>query len=425
MTSFSTNSAGESNTFSHTKNANNKVALFSLILLFFMMGFITCLNDVLIPFLKNAFTLNYAQSMLIQFCFFMAYLVMSIPSGKLIELLGYKKAMIVGFVVAGIGCLLFLPAAQFREYILFLLALFILATGITLLQVAANPYVAVLGSPETASSRLTLTQAFNSLGTTLAPSFGSITILAFMVKPAAGEKLSASEIAQNLQAVQLPYLGLALVLFFIALVVFLLKLPSIRFEKTYKGTHKRASIWQFRHLILGTIGIFCYVGAEVAIGSFLISFMGEKSVAGLNEEIAGKYLTFYWGGAMVGRFIGAWVLQKFAPPKVLFFNACVAISLIIIGISNTGELAMYSLLAVGLFNSLMFSTIFTLAVAELKEFTTQGSGILCTAIVGGAVVPALQGVLADNVGLRWAFVLPILCYAYIAFFAKEGYKIKK
>lgn len=395
--------------------ANYTVALSALTVLFFMMGFITCLNDILIPYLKKAFTLSYTQTMLVQLCFFGAYFFMSIPSGWVVEKMGYKRGMIIGFVLAGVGCLLFYPAAHLRVYALFLMALFILASGITLLQVAGNPYVAILGKPETSSARLTLTQAFNSLGTTLAPLFGSAVILSMMTEGA---------VEQNLQAVQMPYLGLAVALFVIAVLVFFLNLPAIQAEAIPDSPTQTAktSAWQYAHLVAGVGGIFFYVGGEVAIGSFLTNYIIE--VTKLAEQEAGKLLVYYWGGAMIGRFLGAYILQAFRPAHVLLFNALCVLVLITVGIFTSGWTSIYALLGIGFFNSLMFPTIFTLAVKDLGKFTNQGAGLLSTAIVGGALVPLLQGVLADAVGIQTAFALPLVCYAYIAWFAWKGYKLK-
>jgi FHS family L-fucose permease-like MFS transporter len=398
--------------------------------LFFIWGFITCLNDILIPHLKAVFTLNYAEAMLIQFCFFTAYFVVSIPSGYLVEKIDYKGGIIAGLAVAGIGCLLFYPAASLHSYPLFLAAFFVLASGITLLQVAANPYVTILGDPETASSRLTMTQAFNSLGTTIAPYFGALFILAAAVKTADeinllnADELPAYQAAQA-AAVQEPYLLLAAVLFFIAVVFALIKLPNIEAEKVQiSGGEDNGleSAWNYEHLVLGAIGIFVYVGGEVSIGSFLINFMGEPSIAGLAEQDAGKYVSFYWGGAMVGRFIGAAVMQKVQPAKVLAFNAVMAALLVLMAMLGSGHVAMWTILAVGLFNSIMFPTIFSLAVSGLGKHTGQGSGILCAAIVGGAVVPVVQGLFADRIGIQQAFFIPVLCYCYIVYYGWRGYR---
>jgi len=399
--------------------------------LFFIWGFLTCLNDILIPHLKSVFSLNYAQAMLIQFTFFGAYFLVSLPSGFILKKVGYKRGIIIGLTVAGIGCLIFYPAAGLRSYSMFLAALFILASGITLLQVSANPYVTVLGEQETASSRLNLTQAFNSLGTTIAPFFGSLLILSLVVKSAEEmAKMNAADIEayrlMEASAVQTPYLFLAATLFIIAAVFSMFKLPEISNEEdslneeiTSESSAKK-SAWEYRHLVMGAIGIFVYVGAEVAIGSFLINFFGEKSIAGLTEFEAGKYVAYYWGGAMVGRFIGSAVMQKVNPRKVLAFNAMAAITLVITATLLTGSLAMWAILLVGLFNSIMFPTIFSLSLEGLGKHTSQGSGILCMAIVGGAIIPIIQGLLADSIGIQNAFVLPAICYLYILVFAIKG-----
>lgn len=393
--------------------------------LFFIWGFITCLNDILIPHLKAVFTLNYMQAMLIQFCFFAAYFVMSLPSGLLVEKVGYKRGIVIGLAIAGTGCLLFYPAAGLHAYPLFLMAFFVLASGITLLQVAANPYVTVLGAPESASSRLTMTQAFNSLGTTLAPYFGALLILSTAVKSADQLKLLNAEelsVYQAAQAavVQNPYLFLAAVLFLMAAVFAVLKLPQIQAETSRTEVvagAARDSAWQYPHLVLGALAIFLYVGGEVAIGSFMVSFLGESNIAGLPEQEAGKYVSFYWGGAMVGRFAGAWVMRKFNPAKVLTCHAVMAGLLVLSAIMGSGGLAMWSLLAVGLCNSIMFPAIFSLALTGLGKHTGQGSGILCMAIVGGAIIPVLQGALADRMGIQLALMIPVVCYVYIAYYA--------
>ncbi|MGZ4970295.1 MAG: L-fucose:H+ symporter permease [Methylobacter sp.] len=398
--------------------------------LFFIWGFITSLNDILIPHLKSVFTLNYTEAMLVQFCFFTAYFVVSIPSGYLVEKIDYKGGIIAGLSIAGLGCLLFYPAASLHSYPLFLAAFFVLASGITLLQVAANPYVTILGNPETASSRLTLTQAFNSLGTTIAPYLGALFILATAVKTADeikslnADELSTYQTAQ-VAAVQYPYLLLAAVLFFIAVVFALIKLPNIDAAEAQDlgiEDNVRDSAWAYKHLVLGAIGIFVYVGGEVSIGSFLINFLGEPSIAGLAEQDAGKYVSFYWGGAMVGRFIGAAAMQKIQPGKALTFNAVTAALLVLITMVGSGHVAMWTILAVGLFNSIMFPTIFSLAVSGLGKHRGQGSGILCAAIVGGAILPVVQGLFADRIGIQQAFFIPVLCYCYIAYYGWRGYK---
>jgi len=400
-----------------TPQEDYTVALSTLTVLFFMMGFITCLNDILIPYLKNAFTLSYTQAMLVQLCFFGAYFFMSIPSGWVVEKWGYKRSMIIGFVVAGIGCFLFYPAAQMRIYGIFLGALFVLASGITLLQVAGNPYVAILGKPETSSARLTLTQAFNSLGTTLAPLFGSAVILSMIVK--------GGNVEKNLQAVQIPYMGLGLALFAIATITLFVKLPAIQATQTVNALptqSQKTSAWQYPHLVAGVLGIFCYVGGEVAVGSFLTNYIMETTK--FIEKDASRFLLYYWGGAMVGRFLGAWILSKFRPANVLLCNALAVMCLISVGVATQGWTSIYAFLSIGFFNSLMFPTIFTLAVKDLGKYTNQGAGLLSTAIVGGALVPLLQGVLADNksIGTQFAFLIPLICYTYVAWFAWKGCK---
>jgi FHS family L-fucose permease-like MFS transporter len=391
--------------------------------LFFMWGLITSLNDILIPHLKGIFTLSYVQVMLIQFCFFGAYLVMSFPSGYLVERLGYRRGIITGLVTAGIGCLLFYPAAGMASYPLFLGALFVLASGITLLQVAANPYVAVLGPPQTASSRLNLTQAFNSLGTTIGPFVGSMLILTAASAGADGEAVRSVEEARTVQG---PYIGLAVALFLIAVAFSRFHLPAITdthaSPAATSGGTALPSVWSYRHLVLGAVGIFTYVGAEVAIGSFLVNFMARPEIGGLSESAAGRYLSFYWGGAMVGRFIGAAVLRKVKPGHVLAFNATVVALLLATAILTGGQVAMWSVIAIGLFNSIMFPTIFTLAIDGLGPRTGEGSGVLCMAIVGGAIIPVVQGFAADQVGILTSFLVPFVCYLYIVYYGIAGHK---
>jgi FHS family L-fucose permease-like MFS transporter len=320
---------------------------------------------------------------------------------------------------------------------LFLTAFFVLASGITLLQVSANPYVTILGTAETASSRLTLTQAFNSLGTTLAPYFGTLFILSTAVKSAEelklldADSLPAYQVAQA-AAVQSPYLLLATVLFGIAIVFVMLKLPKINAseqESSYTVDQslniESASAWSYKHLVLGAVGIFVYVGSEVSIGSFLISFLGEQDVAGLPEKDAGHYVSFYWGGAMLGRFVGSAVMQKVKPSNALLFNALMAFTLVLITIFSRGSIAMWSILAVGLFNSIMFPTLFSLALNGLGKHTGQGSGILCAAIVGGAILPVIQGFFADSMGIQTAFFIPAFGYLYISYYGWKGYRVLK
>ncbi len=397
-------------------------ALIVLTSLFFMWGFITSLNDILIPHLKAIFTLSYVQAMLIQFSFFGAYFVMSVPSGYLVEKLGYRRGIIIGLSTAGVACLGFYPAASMQSYPLFLAALCVKASGITLLQVAANPYVTVLGPSTTAASRLNLTQAFNSLGTTVGPLLGSMFILTVAVSAGA-----PTDPAKEIETVQGPYQILAGLLFAIAIVFAQFKLPVIKgTDATTTGADEQdvPSVWKHSHLVLGAVAIFMYVGAEVAIGSFLVNFMAEPEVGGLSEHVAGRYLALYWGGAMVGRFIGAAVLRKVKPGLVLAFNSACASALLLIAMASAGKVAMWAVLGIGLFNSIMFPTIFTLGVAKLGRRTGEGSGVLCMAIVGGAIVPVVQGYFADTMSLLSSFFVPALCYAYIAFYGLKGHVVR-
>ncbi|MGX9463245.1 sugar MFS transporter [Shewanella sp. A14] len=406
-----------------------RFALVALTSLFFMWGFLTCLNDILIPYLKNMFELNYAQAMLVQFCFFGAYFIVSIPAGALVGRIGYQKGIITGLVIACIGCLLFYPSASYGSYNMFLFAFFILASGITILQVSANPFVSVLGPAETASSRLTLTQAFNSLGTTVAPFFGSWLILSTVEHDEkiteVSDVIGQLSVQQQASAVQTPYLILAGALFVLALIFMLLKLPLLGKRDTQSSVVVKGSAWQYPHLVLGAVGIFVYVGAEVGIGSFLISFLTQDDIGGVSESQAAHYIAYYFGGAMVGRFMGAAVMQKIKAGKVLAFNALCACILVAAAMLSAGSVAMWALLLVGLCNSIMFPTIFSLALQDLKQHTSQGSGILCLAIVGGAVLPLLQGVLADSLGIQLAFIVPLVCYGFIGYYGLVGCDVKR
>jgi FHS family L-fucose permease-like MFS transporter len=404
---------------------SNSPALVALTSLFFIWGFMTCLNDILIPHLKAIFQLSFAQAALVQFVFFLAYAIMSLPAGLAVRKLGYKVGIVVGLLVAGVGCALFYPAARVQSYPVFLGAFFVLASGITLLQVAANPYVAILGKPETASSRLVLTQAFNSLGTTVAPWFGSALILSVAIKSAdeiaklADPVARAAALQTNAHAVQTPYLMLAGVFALLALFFLGMRLPKIVEEASTpagrEGTLAAyAKTLKVPHLALGVFGIFCYVGGEVAIGSFLVNYM--KEMVGYSAAQAGTHLMLYWGGAMVGRFIGSAVLRTVKPSRVLAFNAIMVCVLLATTMLTTGQVAVWSALSIGFFNSIMFPTIFTLAIAGLGRHTSTGSGLLCMAIVGGAIVPWITGKLADGIGLHYAFIVPLVCYLFIVFY---------
>jgi FHS family L-fucose permease-like MFS transporter len=397
--------------------------------LFFMWGGMTSLNDVLIPHLKGIFSLNYFQAMLVQFCFFGAYGLMSIPAGRFVKAIGFKKGIIVGLAGAALGCLMFYPAAAVRSYGVFLFAFFVLATGIVILQVAANPFVAVLGKPETASSRLTLTQAFNSLATWAFPTFiGPIILAVAGLSAAELAKLTpAAQQAQEAQAVQLPYVALAIALALLSVIVWRSKLPKIDTAGTTDAgagaLPDRGSAWRYRHLVLGAVAIFMYVGAEVAIGSLLVNYFKESYTLGLVESKGTRLMPWYWMCAMVGRFIGSATLRFFKPGKLLATHAVIAALLALTSALTTGYTAVATIIAVGLMNSIMFPTIFTLAIDGLGRHTEQGSGILCAAIVGGAFIPALQGVFADSAGLHISFVLPAACYLYIAWYGLKGHAV--
>lgn len=418
-----------------------------LTILFFLWGFITVLVDSLIPRLRELFTLTYFQAGLVQFAFFGAYFLLSIPASYILSKIGYKKGIILGLLTMATGCLLFYPAASYRVFGIFMLAYFILAGGMTILQVAANPFVAVLGSEDGASSRLNLSQAFNSLGTAIAPAVGALFILSDTIKTE--DEIAAltgiakdAYLASEASAVQIPFLGLALFIGLIAVIFLFAKLPKM-ISETQTGTYTEAL--KSKNLMLGVLGIFFYVGAEVAIGSYLVNYFLDmnlvevikentlmKSIAegilnsGLiendNKAIVGVFVTFYWSGAMIGRFVGSYLTRIMKPGKVLGIFATIAIILIVISINTTGLVSMWSILAVGLFNSIMFPTIFTLSIDGLGELKPKASGLLCTAIVGGALIPPFYGYLTDQIGFKTALLFIIVCYSYILWF---GYKNSK
>jgi len=395
--------------------------------LFFMWGFLTCLNDILVPHLKSIFDLSYARVMLIQFAFFSAYFLFSLPWSKVVNAIGYQKTMVAGLLCMAVGAFLFLPAASSASFILFLGAFIVLAAGITGLQVAANPYVVVLGKPETASSRLDLTQAFNSLGTTIAPKLGGLLILA--AAPLTVEELKAlSPTALHLYRVQeaasvkMPYTVIGIALLLLAVLIAASKLPSIEHAQFRPDANSGDSIWKHPNLVFGALAIFAYVGAEVSIGSFLVNYFGQDEIAGLSAKSAAGYVSFYWGGAMIGRFLGAGLLRKFRAGHLLGAFAICTSLLVTLSMITHGHFAMWSILAVGFFNSIMFPTIFSLGVAELGPLTGNASGILNMAIVGGAIVPLIQGVIADHIGIHHAFFVPVICYLYILYYALSGSK---
>lgn len=395
------------------------MVLAAVVSLFFIWGGIVSLNDILIPKLKDLFQLTYTQAMLVQFAFFTAYAAFSLPAGNLVARLGYGSSIVAGLSVMGAGCLLFVPAAYAASYVLFLGALFVLAGGTTILQVAANPLIANLGTPETAHSRLTLSQAFNSLGTTVMPFLGAQLILGEIASTDAstlsGPALVAFQ-AREAAVVGHSYLGLAVVLFAVATFFWF-------WRKHLGGSGQTATLGRSLQLLrqrprlaFGVAAIFVYVGAEVSIGSFLVSYLMLPSTLGLTERSAGEYIAFFWGGAMVGRFIGAMLLRHIAAGKLLAGVAIGAASLAVLSAISTGALAAWSLLAVGLMNAIMFPTIFSLAVERMGEETPTASGLLCMAIVGGAVVPLLAGIVADFSSIAFALIVPVACYAVVAGF---------
>jgi FHS family L-fucose permease-like MFS transporter len=422
---------------------NYGAALTVLTTLFFIWGSLTSLNDVLIPFAQNTFNLNIAESMLIQTAFFLAYFVCSIPSAKIIDWVGYKRAIIIGLGTMVAACLLFYPAAKIPSFPFFLTAFFILAAGITVLQVAANPYVAVLGRPQTASSRLNLTQAFNSLGTAVFPWVGARLILKESVSAAAQ---SASQDA----VIKLYVYFFAVVLVLLALLFAVFKLPKMEAAEHHIGEKIGDSVWKHPNLVYGAIGIFVYVGAEVAIGSDIANYLALPNIGHFSAEIAepaarypaalavaARYISLYWLGAMIGRFIGSAVLQKVKTSKVLGFCSAMAALLVMVSVLSSGHVAMWSVLAIGLFNSIMFPCIFTSGIAELGPLTGDGSGILNMAIVGGAVIPYIvghialwinrtyypsmtQGETSWGQGIHWALIIAAICYLYILFYAVSG-----
>lgn len=425
-----------------------RTAFIFLTILFFLWGFITVLVDSLIPRLREVFTLSYFQAGLVQFAFFGAYFLLSIPAGYLLTRIGYKKGIILGLITMAAGCLLFYPAASFRIFGVFMLGYFTLAAGITILQVAANPYVTVLGPPEAASSRLNLSQAFNSVGTAIAPAIGALFIL--------GDKvLSSDEIealdsaaqktyyAAEASAVQGPFLGIAGFIMVIALVFSFVNLPKVGAKE---ASNDYSRVLKNKNLLFGALGIFFYVGAEVALGSYMVNYFLDLNLAEVVREnslmrtisgwilgsgitsstdmaVVGVFVSFYWTGAMLGRFLGAYLTKLFKPSMVLAAFAIGAILMLMVSNISLGLLAMWTMIGVGLFNSIMFPTIFSLALEDLGNDKPQGSGILCTMIVGGAIIPPAYGYLIDSFSFSVAIVFLMLCYAYILgyglYFLKE------
>ncbi len=388
-----------------------------MVVLYFSIGFITALNDILVPHFRDLFHLTNFLALLVQFCFFGAYFVMSLPSGWIIGRIGYKAGIIVALAVMGAGLLLFLPASIAISYPLFLFALFVVGSGLALLQVAINPYVGALGKPDTAASRLNLCGFLNSFATTLAPRLGAIFIFV-----AAG-----ATTAQLAHSVRTPYLLLSAFTFLLALVTLFVPLPEIipAANAGSEGTDEGGSAWQFTHLRFGALAIFTYVGAEVAIGSMMITFLGQPSMGSLSHAAAAGYVSLYWGGAMIGRLIGTFALIWVRAQRALAAVAACALLLVAVTLFGHGHIAMWAIVSCGLFNSVMWPCIFPLSVKGLGRFTSQGSGILITMVVGGAIIPEIQGLLADTIGYQRSFIVVLLCYAYLIFFALSGYRIRQ
>ena len=429
-----------------SKNKSYKSALIFLTTLFFLWGFITVLVDSLVPRLKDVFEMSYAKTVLVQFAFFTAFFVVSVPAGAVLSKIGYRKGIVLGLLIMALGCLLFYPAAEFRNFTIFLIGYFTLAGGITVLQVAANPYVALLGSEEGASSRLNLSQAFNSLGTTIAPVVGALFLLSDSVKTS--EEINALSTLEKVDyyaaeaaTVQTPFLLIASFIGVLAVVFAFIKLPKVM-QESPKGGY--LSLLKNKLMLMGALGIFLYVGAEVAIGSFLVNYFNDMNLAVVVAEnetmmriansiastfnktfsnsdpksLLGIFIIFYWGGAMIGRFVGAYLTRILPAGRVLSLFALLAIVMIAVSITTQGLLSMWSILAVGLFNSIMFPTIFTLTLEGLGDLKAQASGILCMAIVGGAIIPFVFGGLIDNFGFKTAFILTLFCYGYILYYGK-------
>ncbi len=429
-----------------SSNKSYKSALIFLTTLFFLWGFITVLVDSLVPRLKDVFEMSYAKTVLVQFAFFTAFFVVSVPAGAILSKIGYRKGIVLGLIIMALGCLLFYPAAEYRNFTIFLIGYFTLAGGITVLQVAANPYVALLGSEEGASSRLNLSQAFNSLGTTIAPVVGALFLLSDSVKTS--EEINALSTLEKVDyyaaeaaTVQTPFLLIATFIGILAVVFAFIKLPKVM-QESPKGGY--LSLLKNRLMIMGALGIFLYVGAEVAIGSFLVNYFDDMNLAVIVAEndtmmniantiastfnktfsnsdpksLLGIFIIFYWGGAMIGRFVGAYLTRILPAGRVLSIFALLAIVMIAISISTNGLISMWSILAVGLFNSIMFPTIFTLTLEGLGDLKAQASGLLCMAIVGGAIVPFVFGSLIDSFGFKTAFILTLICYGYIMYYGR-------
>jgi FHS family L-fucose permease-like MFS transporter len=423
-------SAGKTPAFSNSPGSTNYSAMAMVSTLFFVWGFCTVLNDTLIPRLQLIFGLNYTQASFVQLAFFGSYFVFAQPAGKLVEWIGYQRTMVIGLITMGIGALLVIPAATAASYPFFLCAEVVLAAGITLLQVAANPYVAILGPPDTSSSRLNLTQAFNTLGDTVAPYFGSILILgsataAATLVPSGGAALTAYRIHQAAN-IKLPYLVIAGTMVLLALAIALYRFPRLEVTRDFRPASlggKQDSVWSHPHLYLGAVAIFIYVGAEVSVASYLVKYLAEPEIGNMPLQTGAKLLSLFWFLTMVGRFAGSAAMQRVAANKLLMFAGVGAGLFVLASLLSTGKVAVATIICVGLFNSIMFPTIFTLAVAELGPLTGRGSGLLVQGIVGGALIPVLMGFLADRYGIHHSLFVPLLCYLFVIYYGWRGYRI--
>lgn len=409
-------------TIGDAPTSSYRPALTLLSSLFFMWGFITVINNTLLPHLRSVFELNYTQTTLIESVWFIAYFVASIPSAKLIERVGYQRAIVTGLTIMAVGSLMMVPAARMPSYAVVLTALFVIASGITLLQVAANPYVTVIGSQETASSRLNLVQAFNSLGTTLAPLFAGFLILG-RSKGGTGDGgvLTAAERYADAQSVILPYIIVAIVLVILAAVIARFPLPAIgkASQRSSKVDRAGLSLWKHRNLVFGVPAIFIYLIAEIGVANLFINFVSQPDVAAITQEEASRFLALLWGGMMIGRFAGSVLMRRMAPETILAAFSVGAFVLMIITVFASGPVAMWSLILVGLCHSIMFPTIFALGIKGLGSLTEEGSGLMIMAIAGGALV-VVQGWLADQFGLQRSFLLTAVCELYVLFYAVWG-----
>jgi FHS family L-fucose permease-like MFS transporter len=409
------------------KNRNQfLIPLLVVMSLMFIWNLSRNINDVLIPHLKRACQLTDFQSSLVQSAFFGAYFLLALPVGQFIRRFGYKSGMIMGLFLAALGAFLFFPAADTRYYALFLAALFIMAGGFTFLEVTATPYLAILGDPEKGSSRLSLASAVGSMGATLGPVIGAAFLLhATDIPEATVQAFSATQMQSYLndeaQLVKMPYLSLGALFVALGALLFFIQLPNIQAEG--ENNIRLKSIFKFKHTVLGALGVFCYLGAEVGIVSFLIRYAKSMHIDGLGEQKAALFITLFMALVLVGRLAGAYFLQKVNPSKMLMACSMGAISLVIIGMLSKGYTSIISLSVVGLFTSVMYPILFTLSIKDLGAYTKTGSSLIIMSIVGGAIIPPLMGFISDMQGIRFAFVLPVLCYAYIFYYAKKGHVI--